>query len=99
MKKLLTLFFVVSIFACSVQKQNERIFGSWMGLYKPELIKTWGPPTRYESDGGSGEILVYEKKTTSGYAYGNSVTVRDNVKYAMFYADSTGKLYHWRCNY
>lgn len=98
----LTVFLVVSLLigACTTTKQlqeeTRRVMDSWMGHHKSELIQSWGPPDRYESDGKGGEILIYESQQTRGAVIYGTYYERTTYPYKMFYADSNGKLYYWR---
>ena len=92
----------------SFATKEKEAMDSWMGSQKSALILSWGPPTRTESDGNGGEILVYDKAInlgqTAGTVYNNgyggvnytSPTSNTVVRMRMFYVDSTGKIYHWR---
>ena len=67
-----------------------------------------GPPTRTTSDGGSGEIVIYETYVntgqTPGQVYNNGYggvgyTSPQNNGYSrsrMFYVNSAGVIYSWR---
>ena len=70
--------------------------GSWMGAHKSRLIQSWGPPTRYDSDGQGGEILIYEyTRTVGAYVYG-SYMQRTFVDYKEMFANKEGIIYYWR---
>lgn len=77
-------------------EEQKKVMDSWMGHHKSELIQSWGPPHRYESDGKGGEILVYEKSVTRGAVINNTYYEKTTHPYQMFYADKDGKLYYWR---
>lgn len=79
-----------------LEAKNKQTMDSWLGAHKSALIQSWGPPTRYESDGKGGEILVYEQKVTRGAVIGNTYQERTSYPYKMFYADKNGKIYFWR---
>lgn len=101
MKRLFTAFLVAAIFiSCTTtqkaQDKTREVMDSWMGHHKSELIQSWGPPQRYESDGKGGEILIYEKKVTRGAVIYGTYHEKTSYPYNMFYADSAGKLYYWR---
>ena len=40
-------------------KSDSKSMDSWMGRSKWELMREWGQPSRTESDGRGGEILIY----------------------------------------
>lgn len=68
---------------------------SWIGKTKQNLIMSWGPPERTESDGGTGEVLVYSSK------YYNSYYRTTTYRYTMFFVYSRrsgGTVYHWLIN-
>ena len=76
-------------------KKKEAVLNSWMGTHKSKLIAQWGPPTKYDSDGKGGEILMYEQsKVLSTYTYGTWVQ-NVVIYYTYMYADPKGYLYHW----
>lgn len=76
-----------------------------MGHSKQDLIMKWGPPARYTSDGGNGEILVYAKQvylppsSSSFYTPGTVTTSYDQglnyYDYTFFYVNTNGNIYHW----
>jgi hypothetical protein len=79
------------------QEQKERdIMDSWLKHHKSELIRSWGPPTRYESDGQGGEILIYETQRTMGSVVYNNYYQRTFVQYKEVFADKDGIIYYWR---
>jgi hypothetical protein len=88
-------------------KAMNKAMDSWVGCHKSDLIKQMGPPTRYESDGKDGEILIYEYsqgRQIPGTAYmgsdGNlhytAPTMVNNQAYRMFYVNNKGIIYYWR---
>ncbi len=81
----------------------------WVGQNKHEVIHSLGQPTRIESDGKGGEILVYYVEHTreiTGDWYPNgeggfelSLPTRvTNAESRMFYVDSNGIIYSVRRN-
>lgn len=84
------------LISCESTKKISEKMDSWLGHHKSELIESWGPPTRYESDGKGGEILIYERSVTQGSMIGKTYYENTNHPYRMFYADRRGKIYHWR---
>ena len=91
-----TLFAATFLIGCHASKKNQQTMDSWLGAHKSALIQSWGPPTRYESDGKGGEILIYERSVTRGSVIGNTYYENTRHPYQMFYADSDGKIYYWR---
>jgi len=92
--------------ASKVKKMNN-IMNSWVGVHKSDLIRAWGPPSRYESDGSRGEILIYEYRTgyqlpgtayigQDGNLYYTNPTQINRDSYRMFYVNKKGIIYYWR---
>ena len=79
-----------------IPEDNKKIMDSWLGHHKSNLIQSWGPPGRYESDGKGGEILIYESKETRGLNVYGTYHEKTFYPYKMFYADQNGKIYYWR---
>ena len=81
---------------------------SWVGHSKQELYQSMGPPNNVTSDGGSGEILIYQTYVNMGQqpgqvynnGYGGvNYTTPQNSGYTrsrMFYVNSNGVIYSWR---
>jgi hypothetical protein len=90
MKKLFSILLIaVIIVSCA---STRKAVDSWMGHNKSELILKLGPPQRTASDGNGGEVLIYETQVwmnSGNYEYPITSS-------RMFYADSTGRIYHWR---
>jgi hypothetical protein len=107
MKKYLYLIFVLlglTFYGCVSQKElqaqrdeeTRKVMDSWTGAHKSKLIQSWGPPTRYDSDGQGGEILIYEyTRTVGAYVYG-SYMQRTFVDYKEMFANKEGIIYYWR---
>ena len=88
--------------------QISRTMDSWKGTHKHELILKWGPPTRIESDGKDGEILVYEYDKTGTKVEpdflkklgskrgGYDVKKTGYIAMRMFWASKDGVIYHWQ---
>ena len=93
---LTTLIAATFLIGCHASKKNQQAMDSWIGSHKSALIQSWGPPSRYESDGKGGEILIYERSVTRGSVVGNTYYENTRHPYQMFYADSNGKIYYWR---
>lgn len=52
-----------------------------------------GPPTKTDSDGGSGQILVYANRIyVPAMGYNPAI---DMWQYKMFYVNSSDIIYHW----
>jgi len=85
MKKLFYFLLCLILLSCASEK---KLMTSWLGNSKKNLVLKWGPPKRIASDGGNGEIYIYE---TNSMFYN---TVRYNHR--MFYVDKGGKIYSWR---
>jgi hypothetical protein len=98
--KLSGVFILFLLSSCvtnqQLQEENKRIMDSWLGSHKSDLIRSWGPPGRYESDGKGGEILIWETRQTHGVVLTGTYYERTSYPYRMFYADQNGKLYYWR---
>jgi len=102
---LVALFISLGLFpGCKSEEQTQkerteetrRIMDSWMGHHKSELIRSWGPPTRYDSDGQGGQILIYEYTRTVGATIYGSYLQRTFVDYKEMFANGDGYLYYWR---
>jgi hypothetical protein len=77
-------------------EETKKIMDSWLESHKSSLIQSWGPPTRYDSDGQDGEILIYEySRTVGGYAYGNYMQ-RTFVDYKEIFVNKEGIIYFYR---
>lgn len=92
----ITIIAATLLIGCNLSKKTSEAMDSWVGHHKSELIQSWGPATRYESDGKGGEILIYERSVTTGRFIGNNYVQNTRNPYKMFYADSNGKIYYWR---
>jgi len=79
---------------------------SWVGHTKVELVQTWGPPLKVDSDQQGGEIYTYEKSVTMGQFPGQVYGTNQGIAYTqarpatvtrvrMFYINKEGKIYHW----
>ena len=76
--------------------KSKEVMNSWLKHHKSELIRSWGPPTRYGSDGQGGEILIYEYPRTLGAVIYNNYLQRTFVDYKEMFANHDGIIYHWR---
>lgn len=86
-KLILTLLLVTLLLSCT---STKKVMSSWVGDTKRNLILKWGPPAKIASDGGDGEILIYASQV---YIPQYKMNYWD---YKMFYANISGKIYHWR---
>ncbi len=77
-------------------QKNKETMNSWLKHHKSELIRSWGPPARYDSDGQGGEILIYEYNKTVGAVINGNYIQRTFVDYKEMFANSEGIIYHWR---
>jgi hypothetical protein len=91
-KYLFIFFFSIAFFSCSASFDKEDFetrLNSWLNSNKTELVKSWGPPSRIESDHGGGQIFIYEIAYQGKY----NTTIRRTI---MMYVHHSGKIYHWR---
>ena len=79
---------LVALSSCSVlktypveQKYNEE----WKGRSHSDIVKRFGAPDRVESDGSGGQILIYEKVSTTA-------TTDVDTHFGMFDPDYTTKV-------
>lgn len=104
-KRYLFLIFILLLFySCS--PSITEIMNSWIGHSKQELIMSFGIPSRIESDGAGGEIVVFAQQVyqapSNSTIYtnsGSSSTVHNAGynywSYKMFFINKEGKIYHW----
>jgi hypothetical protein len=98
-KKISILVVLIALFtlmACATGPSKKEIHESWLGAHKSQLIKSWGPPNRYASDGKGGEILIYEKSRTTGAIISGTYFETTNVKFSEFYVNENGYIYYYR---
>lgn len=103
--------FLFSLLSCSASLDKEALedsLNSWLYSDKAELVKTWGPPSRIESDQKGGEIFIYDQSSkgkTGGMVWTNPktgvTTYTTPEEYTMYlnimmYVNPQGKIYHWR---
>lgn len=102
---LIILFFTIGCNSSSFTSTNKvtkneveikRKMDSWLGSHKSELIREWGAPNRYDSDGKGGEILIWEEKRVVGAVMYGVYQQRTLTNYREFFATSAGILYLWR---
>ncbi|VAX36096.1 hypothetical protein MNBD_UNCLBAC01-990 [hydrothermal vent metagenome] len=55
------------------QIKTKLIMDAWKGATKQEVIMSWGPPKKEQSDGGTGKILIYTDKGEVTRISGSSV--------------------------
>ncbi|CAN5308189.1 hypothetical protein BH09BAC2_BH09BAC2_05330 [soil metagenome] len=78
-------------------ERAKAAMNSWMGHPEYELIQSWGSPTRRDSDGQGGEILIYEDTRRisipdiDGTTFGRTFT-----DYKEMFVNSQKKIYYWR---
>lgn len=92
-------------FYCSCGPSLTEIMNSWIGHSKQELIMSFGIPSRIESDGAGGEIVVFAQQIYQApsnntiYTEGGSSTVHNSGynfwAYKLFFINKEGKVYHW----
>jgi len=93
MKTTILIVAVMTLFSgCISSKKIDSQMNSWIGSDKKELILQWGPPSKVESDGNSGEILVYAQHGFVPLSTGQTVNY---WLYKMMYVNQSGKIYHW----
>lgn len=104
-----SLLIIVLFHGCVTVEQKKanllKIMESWLGSHQSELIAQWGPPTRTESDGKGGKILIYESwrdtGSSPGYIYGGPFATyyvppknHGYKRTRMFYVDEKGIIYY-----
>lgn len=90
-------------------KSDSKSMDSWMGRPKSDLINEWGQPSRRESDGRGGEILIYgeqdyqnhqgprgQRRDTNGNVGRDDRGSQDRTRSRSFWADRDGRLYQWK---
>ena len=100
-KMLLTLLAAIILASCGSTHHNQGgdikdDMDAWIGHHKAELIRAWGPPQYYASDGRDGEILIYQRTETYAEVVYGRYYERTVHPYKMFYADAYGNIYYWR---
>lgn len=78
----LLLIICSSIFfsSCSASFDKEDFearLNTWLRHDKTKLVKSWGPPSRFESDMNGGQIFIYDQSSsgqTGGMIYTNPKT-------------------------
>lgn len=96
MIKFLAMLSLISLISCTstkeLQEQRRKSLDSWKGHSKSELILSWGPPTKTDSDGDTGQVLTWAKYQTV-YIINRANPV---WTYTMMYVGADGIIYHWR---
>jgi len=86
---------------CAAIFSNDHM-DSWMGHHKSELLMSWGPPTKVDSDGKGGEILSYiydfrrSKVRKNAYTDDYEIVPTGYKTTRMFWVNKDGKIYYWR---
>lgn len=98
---LITLCIATILAACGTThtfyKDNlTNLMEFWVGRQKSDLIRSWGPPQQYASDGKDGEILIYEHVITHTNTIDGAYYEQTTRSSKMFYADAYGNIYYWR---
>lgn len=70
-----------------INADEKQMMDSWLGHYKAEVIRSWGPPDRITEDGANGQVIVYHHR----FRFDNSIMVRRR----MFYVKPDGLIYQW----
>ena len=99
---LLALVFFVSCTSPQV------VMDSWLGKTEHELIQSWGPPSKRDSDGAGGQVLTYAQTVQTMQTPGTiSRDYNGNIqytnpqqmsyeKYRQFYVNPSGTIYSHR---
>lgn len=110
--KAIALILLMALAGCAstnfTQTETDTM-NSWVGHTKAELVQTWGPPLKIDSDQQGGEIFTYEKSVTIGQFPGQVYGTNTGIGYTqarpatitrvrMFYINKEGKVYHWVSN-
>lgn len=109
---LYTISFLILVSCVSYEEETKKAMNSWLGSHKSTLIQQWGAPTRYESDGKGGEILIYEERPADrmgNYRPQNAPRTAvergvvdgynrslNRIYYKEMFVDPNGKIYYWR---
>ena len=111
MRILYLLAALVALSSCSVlktypveQKYNEE----WKGRSHSDIVKRFGAPDRVESDGSGGQILIYEKVSTTAttdvdthfgmFDPDYTTKVQTNKSYVHFFVGPDNICYHIKSN-
>ncbi len=76
MKKTACLILLLSVTGCGAGKKLSATMDAWKGHHQAELIRSWGPPDRTDSDGQGGQVLTWlrdrgnRSKTSTTYNTG-----------------------------
>ncbi len=93
MKYVLFFIFLSALSACasySGYPNQDQYYIQFKGMTIQQIIYAKGVPTRRDSDGGSGEVLTYEKNGSILVPY-KGVYVNSNfTDFAEFFCDSQG---------
>ena len=93
----LILSAVLVLTSCSVtRKASTAPAQPWVGSTTEEIIKTRGDPSRIDSDGKGGSIIVYESAPNyddPNYDILDPEASKQHRQYARFYLDNEGICY------
>ncbi len=78
------------------QQTLEENMASWKDSHKTELIQSWGTPDRYESDGGEGQVLIWEEQKVIRLNNGSASLQRVITYSKQMFVNNEGIIYHWR---
>ena len=112
MKRILPIIMLLALTSCMPAIKYIPLESSynedWVGKTYTEILRHYGAPSRVESDGQDGKILVYEKTTkitnTSVNTHNGmfdpdyTTTVRTDTDYAHFFIDSDNVCYLVKTN-
>ncbi|MBQ3440441.1 MAG: hypothetical protein IJG35_10745 [Bacteroidales bacterium] len=94
----LILSAILALTSCSTARRvSSDPVQPWVGCTTEEIIKAMGDPSRIDSDGKGGSVIVYESEP--GYDDPNYDILDPEAskrprQYARFYLDSEGICYH-----
>ena len=94
---ILILSAVLVLASCSVtRKVSTAPAQPWVGSTTEDIIKTMGDPSRIDSDGKGGSIIVYESAPNyddPNYDILDPEASKQHRQYARFYLDNEGICY------
>ena len=98
MRRVIFLILSVLVLAsCSVTRKVTTAPGQpWVGSTTEDIIKTMGDPSRIDSDGKGGSIIVYESAPNyddPNYDILDPEASKQHRQYARFYPDNEGICY------
>jgi hypothetical protein len=95
-RNFLIVFFIILQFGCVTQPDYQAYYASFKGHTKQEIIIAIGPPTRVESDGAGGSVMIYEKGGAVNIPAGGVWVTRTFVDYTQVYCDRKDIVYYVR---